>query len=44
MIRKEWGIELLDSLERSASGAETSDEKEIINLLVRTLYDNLEWE
>lgn len=44
MIRKEWGVKLLDALEQSVNDAETSDEKEIIKRLVRTLYDNLEWE
>lgn len=43
MIRKEWAVMLLDALEQSINSAETSDEKEIINRLVRTLYDNLEW-
>lgn len=43
MIRKEWAVMLLDALERSLNSTETSDEKEVINLLVRTLYDNLEW-
>ena len=44
MIRNEWLVTLVQSLENSNDAAESEDEKTIVKNLIQELYDNLEWE